>query len=79
VLWGDLMHVGAVQFADPSITIQFDTDQKAAALQRKAAYADAAKSGYLVAAAHLAFPGIGHVRAAGKGYAWTPVSYSVPR
>ena len=30
VLWGDLMHVAAVQFADPSVTIQFDTDQKAA-------------------------------------------------
>ncbi len=79
VLWGDLMHVGAVQFADPSITIQFDTDQKAAALQRKAAYADAAKNGYLVAAAHLSFPGIGRLRAEGKGYAWMPVNYSVPR
>jgi len=76
VLWGDLMHVGAVQFADPSITIQFDTDQKAAALQRKAAFADAAKHGYLIAAAHLSFPGIGHVQAQGKGYQFTPVNYS---
>ena len=76
VLWGDLMHVGAVQFADPSITIQFDTDQKTAAVQRKAAFADAAKNGYLVAAAHLSFPGIGHVQTQGKGYSFTPVNYS---
>jgi glyoxylase-like metal-dependent hydrolase (beta-lactamase superfamily II) len=76
VLWGDLMHVAAVQFADPSVTIQFDTDSKAAAMQRKAAFADAAKGGYLVAGAHLSFPGIGRVRAAGKGYTWLPVNYS---
>jgi glyoxylase-like metal-dependent hydrolase (beta-lactamase superfamily II) len=45
VLWGDLMHVAAVQFAQPAVTIQFDTDSKAAAAQRKLAYADAAKQG----------------------------------
>ena len=75
-LWGDLMHVAAVQFADPSVTIQFDTNQKAAAVQRKRAFADAAKGGYLVAAAHLSFPGIGRLRPEGKGYAWMPVNYS---
>ena len=77
VLWGDLMHVAAVQFAEPSVTIQFDTDSKAAATQRKKAYADAAKNGYWVAASHLAFPGIGHVRAEGKGYRFVPANYSV--
>ncbi len=76
VMWGDLMHVAAVQFADPKVTIQFDTDPKAAAAARQAAYADAAKSGYLVAGAHLSFPGIGRVRAEGKGYAWMPLNYS---
>jgi glyoxylase-like metal-dependent hydrolase (beta-lactamase superfamily II) len=76
VLWGDLMHVGAVQFAAPAVTIQFDTDPKAAAAQRLRAFADAAKNGYFVAAAHLSFPGIGHLRAEGKGYAFTPVNYS---
>ena len=78
-LWGDLMHVAAVQFADPSVTIQFDTDSKAAAAQRKKAYADAAKQGYWVAAAHLSFPGIGHLRKDGKGYVFVPANYSVVR
>ncbi len=79
VLWGDLMHVAAVQFASPAVTIQFDTDSKAAALQRKKAYADAAKQGYWVAAAHLSFPGIGHLRRDGAGYRFEPANYSVPR
>lgn len=76
VLWGDLMHVAAVQFAEPSVTIAFDTDSKNAAVQRKRAYAEAAKQGYLVGSAHLSFPGLGHLRAEGKGYTFVPVNYS---
>jgi glyoxylase-like metal-dependent hydrolase (beta-lactamase superfamily II) len=79
VLWGDLMHSAAVQFLEPSVTIRFDTDSKAAAAQRKAQYADAAKRGHWVAAAHLPFPGIGHLRADGKGYDWIPANYTVLR
>jgi glyoxylase-like metal-dependent hydrolase (beta-lactamase superfamily II) len=79
VLWGDLMHVAAVQFADPAVTIQFDSDSKSAAVQRKKAYAEAAKAGYWVAGAHVSFPGIGHVRADGKGYSWVPVNYAPMR
>lgn len=74
--WGDLMHVAAVQFPDPSVTIQFDSDSKAAAPQRKKAYAEAAAKGYYVAVAHISFPGIGKLRADGKGYTWLPANYS---
>ncbi len=76
VVWGDLMHVAAVQFADPKTTIQFDTDPKAAAPQRQKNYADAAKKGYYVAVAHVSFPGIGRLRADGRGYQWLPANYS---
>ena len=79
VLWGDLMHVAVVQFARPAVTIQFDSDSRAAAVQRKKAYADAAGQGYWVAAAHLPFPGIGHLRRDGGGYAFVPANYAVPR
>lgn len=75
VVWGDLIHVGAVQFAEPQVTIKFDTDSKAALAQRRRAFAEAAKEGNWVAAAHIAFPGIGHVRAQDKGYVWVPVNY----
>jgi glyoxylase-like metal-dependent hydrolase (beta-lactamase superfamily II) len=76
VFWGDLMHVAAVQFPDPSVTIQFDYDSKAAAPQRKKQFADAAAKGYYVGVAHISFPGIGHVRTEGSGYAWVPVNYT---
>ena len=79
VLWGDLMHVAAVQFDEPSVTIQFDIDPKAAAAQRRKAYAEAAKQGYWVGAAHLSFPGLGHLRSEGKRYVWVPANYAPAR
>lgn len=79
VLVGDVMHAKFIQFDDPSVTIAFDSDTKAALAARKAAFADAAKGGYLIGAAHLPFPGLGHLRASGKGYQFEPVNYSVPR
>lgn len=79
MFWGDLMHVAAVQFKEPLVTIQFDSDPKAAAPAREKAYAAAAQSGYYVAVAHVSFPGIGRLRADGKGYEWLPVNYSANR
>ena len=79
VLWGDLMHVAAVQFDRPAVTIAFDSNTRAAAAERKRAYADAAANNYLVAAAHVSFPGIGRVRPNGRGYIWLPVNYAVPK
>lgn len=76
VLWGDLMHQAAVQFLDPSVTVVFDSDQSKAAQQRRQAYQAAAKEGHWVGASHLPFPGIGHLRAEGKGYAYVPVNYT---
>jgi glyoxylase-like metal-dependent hydrolase (beta-lactamase superfamily II) len=76
VLWGDLMHVAAVQFPDPTVTIRFDTDSTAAAARRQQQFTDAAAGGYWVAAAHLPFPGIGHLRANGSGYDWYPANYA---
>ena len=76
LLIGDLIHVAAVQFDDPAVTIAFDGDPKAAAAARKNAFAEAAREGYLVAGAHLQFPGIGHLRATGNGYQWLPVNYT---
>ena len=77
-VWGDLLHVAAVQFAQPRITIQFDSNSKAAEKERQKAFAAAAREGYLVGAAHVSFPGLGHLRKAGKGYEWQPVNYTVP-
>ncbi|MFO1313521.1 MAG: MBL fold metallo-hydrolase [Burkholderiales bacterium] len=75
---GDLMHVAAVQFRDPGVTIQFDSDSKLAAAARKKVYADAAKGRFWIAVAHVSFPGIGHIRPEGSGYAYFPANYTTP-
>lgn len=76
VIIGDLIHVASVQFAEPGVTLAFDSDAKAAAVSRDAVFKLAAKDGDLVAAAHLQFPGLGHLRAAGKSWTWVPANYS---
>ncbi|HET7776791.1 MAG TPA: MBL fold metallo-hydrolase [Azospira sp.] len=77
LIWGDLVHAHAVQFAKPGVSIEFDVDQKQAIATRKAIMKEAAASKVLVAGMHLPFPGLGHVRAEGKGsYAWVPVEFS---
>ncbi|MBN6152203.1 MBL fold metallo-hydrolase [Xanthomonas sp. AmX2] len=73
--WGDIMHVGKVQFAKPSVTITFDVDQDAARDQRIQQFAQATNERQLVAVGHLPFPGIGHLRRNGDGYDWLPAEY----
>jgi glyoxylase-like metal-dependent hydrolase (beta-lactamase superfamily II) len=75
VFWGDTMNIPEVQFPNPSITIQFDTDSEKALVQRKKAFADATQNRYLVALPHMHFPGIGHVQKDGSGYRFIPVVY----
>ena len=76
VLIGDLIHLGAVQFDHPEVTIGFDSDAKAAAAARAKVFQAVAKEGALVGASHLSFPGLGHLRSNGKGYQWVPVAYT---
>ncbi len=79
VLIGDLIHLAAVQFDNPQVTVAFDSDEKAAAAARKKVFDDAARNGWLVGGAHLQFPGLGHLQAQGKGYRWVPVNYTQMR
>ncbi|MCF6404613.1 MBL fold metallo-hydrolase [Chitinophaga filiformis] len=76
MFWGDIMHSAAVQFADPDVTIVYDVDPATAAQARKRAYEDAAKGKYWIAADHLSFPGIGHIRKRETGYGWFPINYT---
>jgi len=74
---GDIVHVAAVQFPDPAVTIAYDADENGAARVRADTFARFAKSGDLIAVPHLSFPGFGHVRARSEGgYEWVPVTYS---
>ncbi|EKS9202080.1 MBL fold metallo-hydrolase [Enterobacter cloacae] len=74
---GDIIHVAAVQFPQPDVTIAYDEDQDGAARVRKQAFDDFVKNRDLVAAPHLPFPGIGYVTKGERaGYAWVPVTYA---
>ena len=79
IVLGDLIHVGAVQFDHPSVTIAFDSDPKTAAIARDKVFLLASEKGDLVAASHLSFPGLGHVRAQGNRYQWVPLNYTQAR
>lgn len=78
MLWGDLMHVAAVQFPLPAATVNFDAVPAASAAVRAQIYREAARDGAWIAAAHVGFPGIGKLRAyeggGVGGYGWVPIS-----
>lgn len=76
LVWGDIVHSHGVQFARPEVAIEFDVDRAQAIATRRQAFADVARDALWVAGAHLPFPGLGHVRVEGEGYAWVPVEYA---
>lgn len=76
VFVGDIIHVESVQFPKPTITIVYDVKPEQAAAVRKKVFPDFADARQLIAAPHLQFPGVGHIRAEGNGsYSWHPVEY----
>jgi glyoxylase-like metal-dependent hydrolase (beta-lactamase superfamily II) len=79
IVMGDLVLMGALQFANPSLGSSFDANPKAAVEQRLRVIKMAADSGDWVAGAHMSFPGVGHVRAAESRYFWIPATYTIPQ
>lgn len=76
LVWGDVVHVAAIQFPDPSVTVEYDNDENQAEADRERIFSDAAKDGYWIGAAHISFPGLGHVGARGSGFLWIPGEYT---
>ncbi|WP_338691150.1 MBL fold metallo-hydrolase [Bradyrhizobium sp. 26S5] len=77
LLWGDVVHVAAIQFEDPTVTIRYDVNPSEAEHVHELAFAQAAGNGYLIGGAHISFPGLGHVRRDGATtYTYVPLNYS---
>ncbi|WP_457319653.1 MBL fold metallo-hydrolase [Stenotrophomonas sp. P5_B8] len=76
LVWGDIVHFHAVQFAQPQASYEADSDRAAAIVSRRTMMAQAADQGWWVAGAHLPFPGLGHVRREGDAFAWVPGEYA---
>jgi glyoxylase-like metal-dependent hydrolase (beta-lactamase superfamily II) len=72
LIWGDIVHSAALQFAHPEWAIAFDIDQTQAIATRKAIFDRAAADKHLVSGMHLDFPGFGHVVEDGSAYGFTP-------
>ena len=76
MLWGDIVHNYAIQFAHPEVTIDYDIDTNAAKKTRLAIIKQVADSDEWVAGMHLPFLGIGRiVSEKNGGYRWIPVEY----
>jgi glyoxylase-like metal-dependent hydrolase (beta-lactamase superfamily II) len=75
LVWGDAVHVAAVQLEHVEATVKYDTSALDARATRAGLLGRAAREHLLVGAAHVAFPGLGHVRRDGAGYAWLPLNY----
>lgn len=75
LVWGDIVHMAPVQFPHPDATVKYDSVDTAAQATRRAVMQLAVSRQLLVGAAHIAFPGLGHVRARGAVYEWLPLNY----
>ena len=72
LIWGDIVHMPGVQFANPEAGMVFDTDPAQAQATRRRIFDMAASERARVAGMHLDFPTFGHVARAGNGYAFVP-------
>jgi glyoxylase-like metal-dependent hydrolase (beta-lactamase superfamily II) len=73
LIWGDIVHCSALQFADPARSVAFDTDPALALANRRKVMDMVATDRLLFAGAHLPFPGVGHATKSGSGYVYVPV------
>lgn len=75
LIWGDIVHVTAIQLDHPQATVKYDSSEADAAATRARLLQSLANDHTLVGAAHIAFPGLGRIRQNGKAYAWLPLNY----
>lgn len=72
LVWGDVVHLPGIQFANPEAGMAFDTDADLARVSRRKTFDMAATDRLRVAGMHLDFPCFGHVAKAAEGYAFVP-------
>ena len=75
LIWGDIVHVAPVQFPHPAATVKYDSSESGAAGTRAQLLQQASTGHWIVAAAHIAFPGLGHIRQRHGEYQWLPLNY----
>jgi glyoxylase-like metal-dependent hydrolase (beta-lactamase superfamily II) len=76
LIWGDIVHCVALQFADPARSVAFDTDAALALANRRKVLDMVATDRVLFGGAHLPFPGLGRATKTGTGYTYVPAHYA---
>jgi len=71
---GDLAHSFIISLHQPQWSIEFDTDDAQAKSTRTTTLKKLASDQELIFAPHFPFPGVGHIEAAGDGFAWKPAN-----
>jgi glyoxylase-like metal-dependent hydrolase (beta-lactamase superfamily II) len=77
LIWGDIVHAPALQFAHPDWSIAFDTDKDQALAARTKILAEVAADRIRIAGMHLGFPALGNVAKAGSGYDFVPQVWEI--
>lgn len=72
LFFGDVVHVPALQFTDPTVSWAYDDDQPTARATRAKVLRQAASQGTWIAGAHLGRPGIGRVVSMDGAYVYEP-------
>jgi glyoxylase-like metal-dependent hydrolase (beta-lactamase superfamily II) len=68
LIWGDIVHLAAVQLARPQARLIYDVDSDQAAATRQRVLEWAANERLCVAGAHIGFPGFGTVKRTGDRF-----------
>jgi glyoxylase-like metal-dependent hydrolase (beta-lactamase superfamily II) len=72
LIWGDIVHIPAVQVPRPDAALVFDSDPQAARETRRRTFDRVAADRLRVAGAHLDFPGFGYIVREGTSYRYEP-------
>ncbi|HEY6992278.1 MAG TPA: MBL fold metallo-hydrolase [Xanthobacteraceae bacterium] len=72
LIWGDLVHLAAIQVRRPDTGLIYDVDPQAACATRRRMFDRVAADRLAVAGAHLDFPGFGTIVRRGAGFGFEP-------
>jgi glyoxylase-like metal-dependent hydrolase (beta-lactamase superfamily II) len=72
LIWGDLVHLAAIQVRRPDTGLIYDVDPQTACATRRRMFDRVAADRLAVAGAHLDFPGFGTIVRRGAGFGFEP-------
>lgn len=79
LVWGDIVHVAPIQLTHPTASVKYDSSAADAQTTRAQLLQQAARQHWIIGAAHIAFPGLGHIRQRQGEYQWLPLNYDETR